>query len=66
MQCFYVNVFSLVCFVNILDFIIHSHLNSLETCKVFLKSDSCESFLIKLVLQTVDLALASISRSLSF
>ena len=45
---------------HVLNFVIHLLLNSLETGEVFFKSDSCESLLVKLLLETVDLALASI------
>ena len=52
--------------VHVLNFIIHSLLNSLKTCKVFFKSDSCEPLLVKLMLETVDLALTRVSGTLGF
>ena len=52
--------------VHVLNFIIHSLLNSLKTRKVFFKSDSCEPLLVKLMLETVDLALTRVSGTLGF
>ena len=42
----------------ILNFLTHSHLNSLEALEVFLKLDSCESFIVELLLKCRDHGLA--------